>query len=140
MRYPYLVIGPGLGVPSGVPGQLKKPGTPAWWDKEGVGTAFRIPRTPGTGAGYSVNVFWGFSGELETTFPEAPIASGRNTVHLEDPRGTFVFAGAHADGMPILLQFDTEVVTYRWSARANRGLPEAERLTAPVETVTVIYE
>lgn len=139
MRYPYLVIGPGLDVPTGVPGQLKQPGTTAWWDVEGVGTAFRIAPTR-SGAGYAVNVFWGFDRQLETSFPDVPIANGRNTVRLTDPRGTFSFAGTHADGMPILLQFDADVVTYRWSARAKLGPSEDSHTTAPIETVTIIFE
>lgn len=78
---PYLVVGAGFEVPSGIPRALKKPDGPLWLQREGEGTAFRIGPAPDLPGWFSVSVWWSMDGRLRW-IPGDQVASGHNTVDL----------------------------------------------------------
>lgn len=141
MRQPYLVIGPGFDVPTGVPRALKKPGAPLWWQKEGQGTAFRIG--PGSLPGwFAVSVWWAMhEGDLPQ-MPDEPVATGRNTVNLDPAtEGLFLLHGSHSDGLPVMIDFDEPVVSYTWAIRIPQQPPSGyDRAAQAVETLTIVFD
>jgi hypothetical protein len=141
MRQPYLVIGPGFEVPTGVPRALKKPDAPLWWQREGQGTAFRIAPWASFPGWFAVSVWWAMSERDLPPVPDEPVATGCNTVSLEPPtEGIFPLHGSHSDGMPVMIEFDEPVVSYSWAIRIPQEPPWGyDRSAQAVETLTIVF-
>lgn len=143
MQYPYLVVGAGFDVPTGVPRALENPSAPLWWQREGEGTAFHLSPSPDTKGRYAVSLWWAHHAADLPDLQQEPFAAGRNTVHLESPsEGTFAISGTHADGFPVMMTFDTSVVIYSWVIYTRRGLTREGSVggEAPqLETLTLAF-
>ena len=141
LRHPYLVVGAGFDVPTGVPRALKSPRARLWWQRDGEGTAFRIGRSPDIKDWFAVVVWWAQSESDLPEFPDEPTASGRNTVDLRGPaEGTFSIHGSNGDIWPIMIQLEDPVVTYSWAIRVRRLPPGSTDEEQLVELLTLVFE
>ena len=142
MKYPYLVVGAGFDVPTGIPRALKKPSAPLWWQREGEGTAFRLSPRPDSADRYAVSLWWAHHAVNLPDFQQKPHATGHNTVHLKAPsEGTFVICGTDADLFPGMIKFDSTVVRYSWTIYIRRSLPDSTSGAAPqIEVVTLAFD
>ena len=142
MQKPYLVIGAGFDVPTGIPRALKKPGAPLWWQRDGEGTAFRIGSAPDFPGWFAVSVWWAMQERDLPSMRDEPVATGRNTISLDPPAmGLFALQGSNSDIFPVMIEFDEPVVSYSWAIRIPQEPPWGHnREDQAVETLTIVFD